>query len=128
MREFEVEIDGAVFTVKQIEPEYDGEYGEEEAALVARACLLYEDEEKMKAYAPEKELETKTVYEKTIEQAKEVIRENITEKAVEGHLENLKNTYMEENDTSANYRRQIEQLSRYLSRDSRRYDGNFEIY
>ena len=130
MREFEVEIDGAVFTVKQILPENDTrEYGEKEAELVARACLLYEEEEEKKAYSTRKREENaKKLPEAVNKKVKEVFRERITEKYVENQLESLKSTPSEPSEKAVNYRRQIEALSRYLSRDSRRYDGNFEMY
>ena len=130
MREFEVEIDGAVFTVKQTLPEDDTrEYGEKEAELVARACLLYEEEEEKKAYSPRKSKESgKPLPKEVNEKVKEVFRERITEKYVDNQLESLKSTPSEPSEKAANYRRQIEELSRYLSRDSRRYDGNFEMY
>lgn len=130
MREFEVEIDGAVFTVKQTLPEDDTrEYGEKEAELVARACLLYEEEEEKKAYSPRKSKESgKPLPKEVNEKVKEVFRERITEKYVENQLESLKSTPSEPSEKAVNYRRQIEELSRYLSRDSRRYDGNFELY
>ena len=129
MREFEVEIDGAVFTVKQIMPEEDtGEYGEEEAALIARACLLVEEETEKKAYSPEMKREKTHFHETSTEKVKEIFREKVTEKFVQGQLETLRKNQIPASEPSVNYRRQIEELSRYLSRDSRRYDGYFEIY
>ena len=130
MREFEVEIDGAVFTVKQIAPE-DGtaEYGEKEAELVSRACLLYEEEAEKKAYAPKKAVPNEEVLpEKAREKVTEILREKITEKHVAVQLEEMKAAQAEPSEKAVNYRRQIEELSRYLSRDSRRYDGYFEMY
>ena len=75
-----MEIDGAVFTVKQIAPE-DGtaEYGEKEAELVSRACLLYEEEAEKKAYAPKKAVPNEEVLP---EKAKEKVNE-LTDKAID---------------------------------------------
>ncbi|MBQ8831358.1 MAG: hypothetical protein IJ017_07140 [Oscillospiraceae bacterium] len=128
MREFEVEIDGAVFTVKQILPEDDTyEYTEKVAELIARACLLADDEAEKKANAPRK-YDNQPSYDREHEKVTEVFREKVTEKYVEGQLEDIRKTYTEPIAPSVNYRRQIEELSRYLSRDSRRYDGYFEMY
>ena len=58
----------------------------------------------------------------------EILREKITEKHVAVQLEEMKAAQAEPSEKAVNYRRQIEELSRYLSRDSRRYDGYFEMY
>ena len=141
MKEFEVEIDGAIFSVKQTSSEEDtGKYGEEEAELVARACLLYEEEAEDKVYAPKRKTADETVRTEKIEtvtellrdrvteRVKEIFHDKVTEKYVESQLGNLRETETESLVPSLNYRRQIEELSRYLSRDSRRYDVYFEMY
>ena len=127
MKEFEVEIDGVLFKVKQIVPEEEtAEYDEKEAELIARACLEFEDEAEKKTAV--KTSEKKIVHETETEKITEVFRDKVTEKFVGGKMESLRKNQTETSDAAVNYRRQVEELSRYLSRDSRRYDGNFEIY
>ena len=124
-REFEVEIDGAVFKVKQIIPEEA--YGKEEAELVARACLLADEKEEKQKYAAKTGEHSKTVF--SLENTeKEIFREKITEKYIERQTQEMGESADIASVLPENHRRQIEELSRYLSRDSRRYEGNFDMY
>ena len=128
-REFEVEIDGALFKVKQVLYEDDSaNYGEKEAELVARACLLYEEETEKHEISRKVEKVTKENVTEVTETVKEVFKEKLTEKSAEEKLDRIRESTAEVPSASLNYRRQIEELSRYLSRDSRRYDGNFDMY
>ena len=94
--------------------------------FLARACLEFEDEAEKKTAV--KTSEKQIVHETETEKITEVFRDKVTEKFVEGKMESLRKNQTEASEASVNYRRHVEELSRYLSRDSRRYDGNFEIY
>ena len=130
MNEFEVEIDGVVFKVKQVQPEDGGDYTEKEAELVARACLLFEDEAEKMAFSDKPKTDISKNPEEPSETVREIFHEKITEKYVTRQPDELQRSVREtaQSQLSVNYRRQVEELSRYLSRDSRRYDGYFEMY
>lgn len=152
--EYEVEIDGVLFNVRQISAldrllaerdseELEAELGSKDAELIARACILskslYKDEKPafQNGYEVLKELTSEKVYELTHTQA---VYEKKTERVVERNTDISKNTtegnneYTEFNENIRqeyeyrSYRSRIEELSRYLERDSRRFDGYFEMY
>ena len=149
--EYEVEIDGALFTVRRVSAMerimaakdseiLTEELGEEEAELIARACILAKSlfADNKPVFDSGRDALEKLTYEKVYELTKhEVFYEKVTEKYVERQLETLRESAGEDDSYSLpqsvlsdfkNYRRQVEELSRYLERDSRRYDGNFDLY
>ena len=141
--EYEVEIDGEVFTVRRVKTSDDAadeELTEEQARLIARAYLLADGMfEKEELQTETHRLVNEEITEKIFREITEnkVISEEIRKITAQRQLEVLKETAGDESfDISElpdfsymkNYRRQIEDLSRYLQRDSRRYDGYFETY
>lgn len=143
--EYEVEIDGEVFAVRRVSSQErflreDENLTEEQAELIARAFLLAAtmfDDEKSVSYSENHITETMTETEYRNVTEREVFFEKIKEKLTERTLEKLSTeTSGESFDVSAlaefsdikNYRQKVEELSRYLQRDNRRYEGYFEMY
>lgn len=151
--EYEVEIDGTVFRVRQISAlehilaERDSEKLAKELKcentdLIARAYLLASSlyMEDKPAFNDGYEVMTSFTADKIYELTQHVVfRERVTERITEKNTEYVsepaKETTMKDNTTqidgkyeSNSYRSSVEKLSRYLHRDSRRYDGYFEMY
>lgn len=151
--EYEVEIDGQLFTVRrisaleQIMAERDGaelseKLGSGESELIARACILarslYSENEPVfgNGYEVLSKLTSEKVYELT---ERETVTKQVTERVLEKKTEVFEKKAQEMPDYSlpefsaeetenVNYRRAAEELSRFLERDSRRYDGYFDMF
>ena len=143
--EYEVEIDGEVFAVRRVSSmerflKEDENLTAEQAELIARAFLLAEsmfEDEKRENYSENHITETTTETERRSITEREVFFEKIKEKLTERTFEKPGNEISGDSfDVSAlaefsdikNYRQKVEELSRYLQRDNRRFEEYFEMY
>ena len=151
--EYEVEIDGQLFTVRRISAieqilaekegtELSEKLGDGQAELIARACILskslYSENAPVfeSGYEVLEKLTAEKVYELT---NRETVTKQVTERVVEKRTEVFEKEAQsfqdyslpeisEETTENVSLRQKAEELSRFLERDSRRYDGYFDMF